>query len=100
MDFQFDWSSRDVVVPEALHKAALASILALALDILQYFVGSAIWGIYGNVQDRRNRPVDEEFAAPSPINWPANFFFWLKAVAILWAYVLVLNYLWKMIEKA
>jgi hypothetical protein len=67
---------------------------ALALDLAHYLVSSAIWGIYGRRQEKRGIG-EREFCAPRCINWPANAFFWTKALTCVAGYVLLVIHLAK-----
>lgn len=79
-------------IPEELLLPLVLIVLGLALDLLQYATAAVIWGVYQRWKERRVGE-DEEFEAPRQLNWPAIFFFVLKAPAIVTAYVLLLSFL-------
>lgn len=82
------------VLPPRLRFPATLVVLALALDLLQYVWGSAAWGILGRTKERRIQAgkASEPFDAPVWINYPTNFFFWGKIIAIGTAYLLMTGY--------
>jgi hypothetical protein len=70
-----------------LLRAAFFVFLALFFDLLQYLIGTATWHIYFRAKERAGAGPDEEFKAPAWINWPTWILFWLKALAMLIAYI-------------
>ena len=83
-------------IPQELHIPTILLALTLAFDLLQYFVGTAIWGIFQWYQERKleNIKDDPELTTPSWFKSPQLFFFCLKVITILWAYYLLINYIW------
>ena len=88
--FKFDVNGIPKVPPELLLPLALITF-GLAIDVVQYAVGTACWGIYQRWKEQR---VDEkaEFKAPREINWAALTFFVIKVVAVVSAYFFILKY--------
>lgn len=80
-------------VPSSLLFPLKLVITGLALDLLQYAFGAALWGIFQWRRERSGISEADDFKAPSSINWPALVCFWLKVVAISYAYWLLLVYL-------
>lgn len=80
-------------VPAQLWVPLVLIVIGLALDLLQYAVATAIWGVFQRRKERAGVAEDVEFKAPGQLNWPAITFFWLKVVSIATAYYLLLQYL-------
>lgn len=80
-------------IPSALHLPLALVVLGLALDLLQYAVATAIWGIFNRFKERSGVTEEKEFNAPPQINWPALCFFWVKVGVIAVAYYLLLKHL-------
>jgi hypothetical protein len=80
-------------IPLELLVPLILIVLGLALDLLQYAVATSIWGIFQRRKEISGITDDAEFLAPKQFNWPAIFFFILKAVAIIAAYAYLLRYL-------
>ena len=74
-------------------------MLALALDIFQYMVASAIWSIYARHLEGRKISDDEEVDAPMWFNWPTLICFWFKLVFVLLAYILVFQYIQSLLTR-
>ncbi len=83
-------------IPQELHIPTILLALTLAFDLLQYVAGTAIWGIFQWYQERKleNIKDDPELTTPSWFKSPQLFFFCLKVITILWAYYLLMNYIW------
>ncbi len=82
-----------VAIPSALLLPLKLVIAGLALDLLQYAFGAALWGNFQWRREKSGTSEKEDFKAPNWINWPALVCFWLKVVAITYAYWLLLLYL-------
>ena len=65
-------------------------VLALALDVFQYVYAAAAWGIFHRVLEHNKISQDKEFMAPATINWPTLFFFWVKLITVVAAYILLI----------
>ncbi len=81
------------VVPGALVVPALLIVAALLLDLLQYAVSTATWGLYGLCKENQGVTAEKEFLAPRAINWAPLILFWAKLTTMIVGYVLLLRYL-------
>jgi hypothetical protein len=79
-------------IPHDLVWGGIFILCGLVFDILQYLIASVIWGYYHRYKENRISE-DIEFKAPRYINWPANTFFALKAIAIIAAYWVLIKFL-------
>lgn len=79
-------------LPPSLVAPLFLLVLTLSLDWLQYAVASVVWDRYQRVKESSGALDGAEFEAPPRINWPANFFFFLKQLSLVAAYVLLLSY--------
>lgn len=83
------------LLPDGLLWPLALLIISLGLDLLQYFLGSVIWGIFFEVKEYQvNRQViqDDNIMAPSYFSYTITFFFFLKIIAMVAAYVLLLYF--------
>jgi hypothetical protein len=87
-------------VPAELLLSLKLVVAGLAIDLLQYASGAALWGIFQWRQERGGILESVEFKAPSWINWPALLCFWLKVFVIAYAYCLLLVYLGRTVSGA
>ena len=92
------WAFREsgdgiVRVSPDLAPAAILVVLGLSMDLLQYVVRSAIWGIYNRRKERREIDQNAELELHVALNWPALFFFWGKITCVIAAYAFLLNFL-------
>ncbi len=68
-------------------------IIGLGLDLMQYVVASAIWGLFHRIKEKKlGADSDIDITAPPYLNWPSLFFFWGKLASILAGYVSLLGY--------
>lgn len=81
-------------IPEALQLPLFLIVLGLSFDFLQYLAASLFWGLYNTWGRPKKAKPDDEFEAPSQINWPAIFFYWGKVVAIGAAYYFLLGFVY------
>jgi len=80
-------------LPQGLHIPTIAFITALALDLLQYVIATAIWGGYCRYKEKQfGAGSDESFEVPMYFNWPALACFWGKHTATICAYIFLLLY--------
>ena len=83
----------NITLPVELLWPALFLIIGLGLDLLQYIIASAIWGIFHRVKEKQLGAIpDPDVLAPPFLNWPALFLFWGKLLAISAGYVSLLLY--------
>ena len=80
-------------VPAGLMLPALFIVGSLTMDLLQYVVSTATWGLYARrLEIREARGADVPATAPRWFNWPAVVLFWLKIGLMTVAYILILRY--------
>jgi len=81
-----------IVIPHDLVWGSIFLLCGLISDILQYLIATVIWGCYHRYKEKR---ISEgtEFQASQYINWPANTFFALKAIAMVAAYWVLIKFL-------
>lgn len=82
-----------LTIPADLMRPALAFVLTLLLDILQYGIGALIWGAFARQRERDSVGDDAEFLAPRQLNWPTVTLFWAKLILISVGYALMFQYL-------
>jgi hypothetical protein len=83
-------------VPKDLSWPTVILVIGLAVDLLHYVAGTAIWGIYSWIKlDWQKTPPDSPLDAPWWINVPALLFFWAKIILVGCAYVLLIIWLAK-----
>ncbi len=75
-------------LPKQLLVPAAALIITLAFDILQYVTGSLIWYAFFRVNEKKTKEIgeDPELEAPSYYSWPIMVLFYLKIIAVIFAY--------------
>ena len=95
--FKTDVSVRGFNVPNELIWPGFLFVLALLLDLLHYLVGTAVWGIFSRMKEKKGVIEEKTFEAPAKINWPANGFVWSKSIAVLIGYGLLLRFLSSML---
>ena len=75
-----------------LRAPLLAFVVALALDLLQYYAGAAFWGGLGWLKENQGK---QEFkGAPSWGNWVPIVSFWSKGLAVAYGYGCLMTILW------
>ena len=79
-------------IPAELVPAGILIVIGLALDLLHYVTGTAIWGIYHRWKERHGGK-GTEFLAPRSINWPTLTLFWGKVFAMIGAYFFIILFL-------
>lgn len=90
--FKVDTAGMQKIPPELLTPAIFITV-SLALDLSHAVIGSLIWAIYNRYREWKHTTEDQEFEAPSPINWVAIILFWSKIVAIIVAYYFIIQFL-------
>ena len=81
------------ILPDLLKLAMLMFVITLSFDLLQYICQTIIWGIFHRYHEKRLDSEDSELTASKYFNWPANFFFWSKVIALVAGYVFMLRFL-------
>jgi hypothetical protein len=91
--YKVDQGGQDKI-PVALHDPVILIVLTLTLDLLQYAIATAIWGIYQRRKEKAGITVGVDFAAPPSINYPTIFLFWAKVASVLSAYIMLLQHIY------
>jgi hypothetical protein len=82
------------IIPHNLVWCGIFLLCGLVFDILQCLIATVIWGSYHRYKEKqKNISEDTEIKAPRYINWPANTFFALKAIAMVAAYCVLIKFL-------
>lgn len=93
-------STEGVISPQALpglRLPLLVFVVALALDLLQYYGASLMWGCFHRYKEKKG---EEEFSgAPDWVNWPANVGFWGKGLSVAIGYVILFQMLWPVLFR-
>lgn len=81
-------------LPNELLIPSIALIWSLGSDLLQYVIGSIIWGLFHRYHEARRSSISEdpELEAPVHYTWPINAFFYSKIISVLIAYFFLLKY--------
>jgi len=88
-----------VTLPLLLWWVGGLSVAALFFDFVQYLWNATAWGQYHRRQELKGIAVNEEFLAPTWINWPGNGLFVLKVCCLFLCYFLLLVFLWGNIQS-
>ena len=86
-------------LPGVLLLPAALFVIALALDLIQYFLASGIWSLYARHLESQGIAEDAEVDAPVWFNWPTLFCFWVKLVFVILGYWLMLHYILATLAK-
>lgn len=87
--FKTDSGGRQIV-PDELFLPGLFLVLSLTFDLLQYVIKSEIWY---RVTRKNEKARIKEFTVRPWINYPGDILYWIKIVATLLAYVLLIRFL-------
>lgn len=87
-----------VALPPQLSRAGILITIALAFDLLHYASRTLIWGVYTWWKEKQGIGRDKDFKAPRQINWLAIFFFTTKTLAMVWAYLYLIRFLYPVIS--
>ena len=82
-----------VLIPERLTISAVLIVMSLSFDLLQYIMGSIIWGSFHRFYERKGKKEDDKVNASRYLNYPQNICFALKIVSMLLSYVYLLLFL-------
>lgn len=93
---EFDKSN---ILPTMMFKPAVLIIFVLLFDLLHYVWGTLAWGAFHRIKEWKSVPETDDFKAPRWINWPTNFFFWLKIISLFIAYGFLLISFWEKIHS-
>jgi hypothetical protein len=89
----FRLPSGERLLPGELVFPAFTIVAALSLDFVQYVVQGLSWAVYYRVKEWKGIGAEEEFEAPSALNWLPWTFWALKVTAIAIAYISLGTYL-------
>jgi len=72
-------------------------VLTLAFDLFQYVSATIVWGVFQWKEERKLTDIndDPELGAHPFCKLPQNVFFMLKIIAISFAYLLLLLFVWQ-----
>lgn len=84
-------------IPMELFLPGLLIVVSLLMDLLQYALKTLIWGRFSFVKEQEGYKPTDDFMTPDWFNWPALMLFWLKIPAMLWAYILLGQFLYSRI---
>jgi hypothetical protein len=87
------FKSQALQIPQPLIRPLWLIALGLVFDLLQYSVGTLVWGVYQRRKELNKTKEDEEFKAPRWFNWPGISFFVLKVCSIGIAYYYIISFL-------
>lgn len=92
-----DAGSREL--PEPLRWPLLLFVLSLALDIIQYSLGSIIWYFFYRLLERKKTPEDLDLPLHSVwLDRPINLAWFGKVVALVVGYLFLLRFLWDQVK--
>jgi hypothetical protein len=87
-----------VALPHPLLLPAGCFVLGLGFDLLQYAMGSLIWGAFHRHWEQRLGPGSKRsLSAPAYLNWPGICLFWSKLALVLLGYGLLFAYILSMV---
>lgn len=69
--------------------AALALVIVLCVDFLQYLVGAQIWERFVSDQERAGHQREDTVAAPRTIHRPIYALYWCKVAVLAIGYILL-----------
>jgi hypothetical protein len=79
-------------LPSFLFLPLAGFVLSLFLDLSHYVYAALAWGVYHRLKEWEGGNADDEFTAPSAINYPSIAFFWSKIILCLVGYALLFIY--------
>lgn len=82
-----------IIVPIDLIWGGALIFISLGLDLLHCIIPTAIWGILARYKENKGVKGEEIFDVSGFVNWPAIFCFWGKIIAMLWAYFILISFL-------
>jgi hypothetical protein len=85
--------SSSVLLPAELLQPLKLVVICLALDLLQYLMGTIGWGLFQSLKERSGVSESDEFKAPRAINWAPLICFWSKIAVLAYAYFQINSYL-------
>jgi hypothetical protein len=91
--FKGEMPDKSIQLPSCLYVASILIVISLALDLLQYALGSLIWGVFFRSKEREGCKDDQELEASPWLNLPAAICFWIKIISMVIAFVFMLTFL-------
>jgi hypothetical protein len=94
--FRLQSDSGDKIPTELVYPTVFL-VLSLALDLLQYIVATASWGIFHRFHENKLKKATDnpELDAPRWVNWFPLITFWSKLTSVVIAYWFLLTFLMK-----
>lgn len=86
-------------IPEGLYLPSIAILTALTLDIIHYLAGATIWSYWLNLKDAEGATRDIQFEMPKSYHRPVQFLFYAKIFSMVFAYCLILTFLYQEIQS-
>lgn len=91
--------SAEPIIPKELLLPAAIFVGALALDLLQAIYSTFVWGLFSWYHEWQDKDPGKDLDAPAWFNWPTLTFFWGKVLAVIFAYLMALRYVWVLFGK-
>lgn len=95
--FKTDLGQGKWQVPKDLILPSILIFIALAMDLLQYLVGSGVWLSVLYTNNKENQKDTDVIEVHRTITRPMEVLFWLKSAVMITAYVIILVYLARII---
>ncbi len=80
-------------IPSALIYPTIFIVISLGFDLMQYVIGSLIWGSFNRINEKKDLNDESNVEASKYLNYPSLFFYWGKIITVIISYVLILIYL-------
>ncbi len=81
-----------VLIPSELIIPTIFIILSLGFDLLQYIVGSIVWGSFHRYYEKKGEDENFEVKAPKYFTYPQNICFAIKILSMFIAYGYLLSF--------
>ena len=82
-----------LTIPSDLVLLGSLVVLSLVLDLVQYCLASIIWYLFYRHHEKRKTPEAQEIQHSEWLDRPLQIVFWLKVIAVMTAYSLILSFL-------
>lgn len=80
-------SNGEFLLPSNLYCPLAFFVCGLALDLLQYMVATASWGIFHRLKEKSGVGENQDFTASPKINWAPIILLWAKSIATISGYI-------------
>lgn len=92
--FKSGGGTNTYTLPIELFLPAALLVASLGSDLIQYILGTVIWGAFHRHHENRRKSEDDDpsIEAPPCYSYPITVFFYLKIIFVLVAYFLVLTF--------